>query len=204
MRSGRNVVIENDGPSLAKVDPEVRAHLEAYAERLGLSLDNVLITTRRSEFERWVERQIGASIGGAYVYLPLKQRHAILINLARINHDNPRAVELVVAEELIHMRDHIDGDRRRHAKHGYDRIARRIADLTGATLEEIRTCTLPAKRRPAKYHYACPGCGTRVARRKRGTWSCGRCSPVFDRRFVLQFVGEIAQEAEGSEIARSI
>ena len=204
MRRGRNEVVENNGSSLAKVDPEVRAHLEVYAERLGLSLHNVLIATRRTEFEMWVERRIGANIGGAYVYIPLKQRHAILINLARINYANPRAVELVVAEELIHMRDHIDGDRRRHAKHGYDRIARRVADLTGTTLEEIRTCTLPAKRRQVKYHYACPGCGTRIARRKRGTWSCGRCSPVFDRRFVLQFVGEIAQEAEGSEIAHSI
>jgi hypothetical protein len=101
---------------------------------------------------------------------------------------------LVVAEELIHMRDHIDGDRRRHAKHGYDRIACRVSDLTGASLDEIRSCLLPPVRRPIRYHYACPRCGVVIGRRKRGIWSCGRCSSRFDRNLVLELVRELGTE----------
>jgi predicted SprT family Zn-dependent metalloprotease len=96
----------------------------------------------------------------------------------------------VVAEELIHMRDHLDGDRRRHAHHGHDRIAHRVADLVGVTLDEVRSALLPAARRPFRYLYQCPGCGLAVPRRRRGTWSCRRCSPRFDRRFVLRIVQE--------------
>jgi ribosomal protein L37AE/L43A len=88
------------------------------------------------------------------------------------------------------MRDHLDGDRRRHAKHGYDRIAHRVAALTGATLDEIRAALLPVRRRPPRFLYACPACHGRVARRLRGTWSCGRCSPVFDPRFRLRLVAD--------------
>jgi predicted SprT family Zn-dependent metalloprotease len=99
-------------------------------------------------------------------------------------------VELVVAEELVHMRDRLDGDRRRHAKHGYDRIAHRVAALTGASLDEIRACLLPATRRPLRYLYACPGCNRHVRRRVRGTWSCAACSPTFDPRFTLTLIDE--------------
>jgi ribosomal protein L37AE/L43A len=98
---------------------------------------------------------------------------------------------LVVVEELVHMRDFLDGDRRRHAKHGHDRIAVRVANLTGASLDEIRNCLIPASRRPVRYHYACPACGMTVGRRCRGIWSCGRCSNTFDWRFVLQLVHEV-------------
>jgi ribosomal protein L37AE/L43A len=98
----------------------------------------------------------------------------------------PRSIEVVVAEELIHMRDRLDGDLRRHAKHGYDRIALRVAALTGATLEEIRAATKAPVRRPARFTYVCPACGVMVTRQRQGTWSCGRCAPRFDRRFVLQ------------------
>ena len=44
------------------------------------------------------------------------------------------------------MRDRLDGDLRRHAKHGYDRIAHRVSALTGATLDEIRTSVRAADR----------------------------------------------------------
>jgi hypothetical protein len=93
---------------------------------------------------------------------------------------------VVVAEELLHMRDRLDGDLRRHAKHGYDRIALRVSALTGATLEEIRASLVPPARRPARYLYACSSCGLRVPRQKQGTWSCGRCAPRFDPRFILR------------------
>jgi predicted SprT family Zn-dependent metalloprotease len=201
---GPNVMPEHQGSTLAMVEPEVRGFIEAYADRLALSLDEVWVATSRSEFEHWLGRRVSSSMGGAYVYLSTKRRHAILINLVRLNPANPRAAELVVAEELLHMRDFIDGDRRRHAKHGFDRIAYRVAELTGASLDEIRSSTVSPKRRPIKYFYACPACEREVGRRKRGTWSCSRCSPVFDRRFVLTLVREIEPAVEGSDLALSI
>jgi predicted SprT family Zn-dependent metalloprotease len=172
------------------LDPDVKVHLFHYAGVLGLTLENLLITTDRRDFERWLGRRASSSIGGAYVFLPTKNCHAIIINLDRIDRSQERAVELVIVEELVHMRDYLDGDRRRHAKHGHDRIAVRVAKLTGASLDEIRSCLILPARRPIRYHYACPACGVTVGRRRRGTWSCGRCSNKFDARFVLQLVPE--------------
>lgn len=166
-------------------DDETRAHLETYLRRLGLEDEPFWVTTRRADFERAIGRRAGGGIGGAYVYHPRRRTHLVFINLARIDRSKPRAVEIVVAEELIHMRDWIDGDRRRHAKHGYDRIAHRVAELTGASLDEIRGCLLPRKPRPVRYLYRCPGCARIVERKVKGVWSCARCSPRFDRRFVL-------------------
>jgi hypothetical protein len=172
-----------------KVDhEEARAHLETYIGRLELPTDLLGVTTDRRQFETWIGRRIRSSIGGAYTYDSRSGDHLILINLVRIDLARPRSLEVVVAEELIHMRDRLDGDLRRHAKHGHDRIARRVAQITGASADEIRAATKPVIRRPAKFTYACPGCGVEVPRRKRGTWSCSRCSPRFDPRFVLQLV----------------
>jgi hypothetical protein len=178
-------------------DVEVRTLVLRYVDLLEVPTDRLRVTTRRAEFERWLGRRVGSALGGAYVYLARRQEHAILINLARIDRTRPRAVEIVVAEELIHMRDQLDGDRRRHAKHGYDRIAVRVAELTGASLEDVRSCLLPVRRRPARLLYACPSCGQTVARRRRGTWSCGRCAPRFDRRFVLRLIAETRDEVGG-------
>jgi predicted SprT family Zn-dependent metalloprotease len=166
----------------------VRALVERYVARLELPTDALLITVDKREFEAWLGRRVGSSLGGAYVYLPRRKRHAILINLPRIDLAQSKALEIVVCEELVHMRDWIDGDRRRHAKHGYDRIARRVASLTGATIEEVRSPLLPMQRRPYRYVYGCPGCGRTVRRRRKGRWSCGACSPVFDSRFELRIV----------------
>ena len=71
------------------------------------------------------------------------QHHLILINLARIDHHQPQGIEIVVAEELLHMRHWLDGDRRRHARHGYDRIAVQVADLVSCSLEDVRSALLP-------------------------------------------------------------
>ena len=176
------------GARYERCDPAVRALVETYVGRLSLPTDRLWVTTDRRLYGAWLGRRVPSPYGGAYVYLHREAAHAVLINLERIDVARPRAVELVVAEELIHMRDHLDGDHRRHAKHGYDRIARRVAELTGASLEDIRSTLLPVRRRPVRYIYACPACGVRVPRRRRGTWSCGRCSPVFDPRFQLQVV----------------
>ena len=175
-------------------DPETERLLRRYLVRLALPTDRLRVTTDRRTFERWLGRRVGSAVGGAYAFLPRTGEHPVLINLPRIDRSRPKALEIVVAEELVHMRDRLDGDRRRHAKHGYDRIADRVSALTGATPEEVRSCLLPVRRRPVRYLYACPACGRRVARRVRGTWSCGACSPVFDRRYVLRLEAWIEPE----------
>ena len=164
---------------------ETRALLERYVARLDLPTDRLRVTTVRRDFECWLGRRVRASIGGAYAFASASGEHLILINLPRIDQSRPRSLEVVVAEELLHMRDRLDGDLRRHARHGYDRIAHRVSALTGATLEEIRASLVPPTPRPARYLYGCPSCGVRVPRQKQGTWSCGRCAPRFDPRFVL-------------------
>ena len=171
---------------------DVRVLVEQYLARLRLSSDDLLITVERRQFESWLGRRVSSAIGGAYVFLARRRKHAVLINLPRIDLDQPRALEIVVAEELVHMRDWIDGDRRRHAHHGYDRIAWRVAELTGASIEEVRSPLLPVQRRPYKYVYGCPGCGRTVRRRKKGRWSCGRCAPVYDSRYELRIVKQLS------------
>lgn len=184
-------------PRYVECDPMVVPLIERYVAVLRLPVDALWVTTERATYGRWLGRRIPASYGGAYCFLRRHWVHTVLINLDKIDTCQPRAVELVVAEELVHMRDHLDGDHRGHAKHGHDRIAYRVAQLTGASLEEIRSALIPARRRPYRYVYACPGCGLRVPRRKKGRWSCGRCSPRFDARFMLRIVEHL--EPSGAE-----
>jgi len=169
----------------------VRSLAITYLGRLQLPSDHLLITVDKREFESWLGRRVSSSIGGAYIFLRKRNRHAVLINLPRIDLDQPKALEIVVCEELVHMRDWIDGDRRGHAKHGHDRIAWRVAELTGASIEEVRSPLLPVKRRSFKYVYGCPGCGRTVRRRRKGRWSCGACSPRYDPRYELRIVEEL-------------
>ncbi|MDP9354451.1 MAG: hypothetical protein M3R02_04080 [Chloroflexota bacterium] len=179
-------------------DEETRGLLHHYLNVLSLPTDRLRVTTCRRSFSGWLGRRVSSSLGGAYAYLPRCNEHLVLVNLARIDRSQPRAVEIVVAEELIHMRDRLDGDHRRHARHGYDRIADRVAALTGATLEEIRTCLLPVQRRPFRYLYACPGCGRCTPRRVQGTWSCRWCASRFDPRFVLRLVADLDVDASSN------
>lgn len=174
-------------------DCETTHFVLQYVERLALPTDRLRVTTSRVTFARWLgRRRMPSSLGGAYAYLPGEGDHVVLINLSRIDRTQPKAVEIVVAEELVHMRDRLDGDVRRHAHHGHDRIAHRVAALTGASLDEIRTALLPSARRPVRYVYACPSCTFRVERRVRGRWSCGRCSPRFNARHELRLVEDRA------------
>jgi predicted SprT family Zn-dependent metalloprotease len=178
-------------------DDETLRLLGYYLDRLQLATEALRVTTDRATFQRWLGRRIAAGVGGAYVFLPAPGEHAILINLPRIDRSQPRSLEVVVAEELLHMRDHLDGDFRRHAKHGYDRIARRVAALTGATADEVRGAVKRGERRQPRFEYACPACNMRIFRRVRGTWACGRCSPVFDPRFQLRLIRD-AGSSSGS------
>lgn len=159
-----------------------------YVARLRLPTDDLWITVDRKEFKGWLGRKVSSAIGGAYIYLPRQHKHAVLINLERIDRSKEQSLEIVVAEELIHMRDWIDGDRRGHSHHGYDRIATRVAALTGATLDEVRSPLLPVNRRPYRYVYGCPACGRHVRRRRKGRWSCSRCANRFDPRFELRIM----------------
>ena len=170
------------------VDPETIDLLTRYLQRLRLPTNRLRVTTDRMTFAQWLGRRVRSEVGGAYVYLPGLGDHAVLINLARIDRSRPKALEVVVAEELLHIRDWLDGDHRRHAKHGYDRVTHRVAVLTGASLDEVRACLLPISQRPLRYVYACPACDLRIARRVRGQWSCGRCASSFDPRFRLRLV----------------
>ena len=185
------LVTTADSPTQAVRDGRTRDLLHHYVERLGLVDLPLRATDDRAIFQQWLGRRVGAQIGGAFVYHPRLKTHLILINLKRIDLSKPKSLEIVVAEEVLHMRDWIDGDRRRHAKHGYDRIAFRVAELAGASIEEVRGCLLQAERRPFKYEYGCPRCGAVIRRRVKGTWSCGRCAPKFDRRCVFQLLREI-------------
>ena len=165
---------------------ETRELLERYVALLALPTDRLRVTTERRVFESWLGRRLRSSIGGAYAFSPASGDHLILINLPRIDQSRPRSLEVVIAEELLHMRDRLDGDLRRHAKHGHDRIAQRVSALTGATLDEIRASVRAPSQRPGRYVYACPTCGVQVPRQRQGTWSCGRCAPRFDPKFLLR------------------
>lgn len=157
----------------------------AYGERLRLLDHPLRITTSRRVFGRWLGRRIPSSYGGAFVHLSHARTSAILINLERIDHSQSMALEVVIAEELLHMRDWLDGDHRRHAKHGHDRIAYRVADLTGASLDQIRSALVPVKTREFRYVYVCPNCDRRVYRKRSGRWACRPCYERTGRRFVL-------------------
>jgi predicted SprT family Zn-dependent metalloprotease len=168
-----------------------------YVVKLKLPTDQLWLTTDRKTYGEWLGRHIPSRYGGAYCFLTKDQTHRVLINLERIDRSQARAVEVVVAEELVHMRDHLDGDRRRHSHHGHDRIAIRVAALTGVPIEELRSALLPVSRRPVRYTYECPGCRRQIGRRRKGTWSCGTCSPGFDRRYILKLVSDQAEIGTG-------
>ena len=169
----------------AATPPAVVDLMERYGALFYLLDQPLLITTSRRVFGRWLGRRIPSSYGGAYVFLSQSQEHAILINLERIDHRQPKSLEIVVAEELMHMRDWLDGDRRRHARHGHDRIAVRVAQVTGASMDELRTALVPVQPREYRYIYTCPNCGRSIKRKRTGAWACRPCWEQTGRKFLL-------------------
>ncbi len=186
---------------LVDVSPGVESLAWEYVGRFSLPHERILLTESRKQFEHWLGRRVSGSIGGAYAHLKSSGAHAVLIHAARIDTSQEKALEIVVCEELLHMRDWLAGDRRRHAKHGYDRIAHEVSRQTGASLDEIRSCLIPVRRRDYRYVYQCPGCKREILRKKRGLWSCGRCSPRFSQRFVLVLAREVGAEAQEESLA---
>lgn len=170
-----------------------------YGETFDLLHHPLKITTSRKVFGRWLGRRIPSAYGGAYVYLSHSSIHAILINLERIDHSREKSLEIVVAEELMHMRDWLDGDRRGHAKHGHDRIALRVSHVTGASIDEVRRALVPVKPRQYRYVYACPNCEHQVPRKRRGKWACRLCYNATGRQYVLQLVAHL--DEDGSVIS---
>jgi hypothetical protein len=81
---------------------DVRRHVTNYAALLGIEQESGLVTVSKRQFEQWHGRRVGSSVGGAYVFSKRLDRHLILINLPRLNPASPRAIELFVAEELVH------------------------------------------------------------------------------------------------------
>jgi predicted SprT family Zn-dependent metalloprotease len=171
---------------IEECDPRVVDLVQRYLVTLDLPSDMLAITTSRTVFSRWLQRQVPFRIGGAYSMHPRTKAHRVFVHLERLDLSKPYALEVVVAEELIHMRDHIRGDFRRHSHHGFDRIALEVERVTGFTPAQQRGIFLPRTRRQFRYLYECPRCRTLVPRRRRGTWSCGRCSRRYRKDLVLR------------------
>jgi hypothetical protein len=167
-------------------DERVVELVQIYLERHQLPTENLSVTTSRHVFSRWIGRKVPFRIGGAYSMHPVTKAHRIFVHLYRLDLAKPFALDVVVAEELIHMRDHLRGDFRRHAHHGHDRIAIEVERWTGISPAQQRSIFLPQRRRLFQHLYECPRCRSIVPRRRRGTWSCSRCSPSFSRRLVLR------------------
>lgn len=167
-----------------------------YGDIFDLLEHPLQFTTSRKIFGRWLGRRIPSSYGGAYVYLNHSSTHAILVNLDRIDHTRAKALEIVVAEELMHMRDWLDGDRRRHAKHGHDRIAMRVANVTGASIDDVRNALVPVKPRDYRYVYVCPNCGHQVPRKRRGNWACRPCYNATGRKHPLRLAAHLDEDGQ--------
>ena len=175
----------------ASIPPRVVDLMVHYGDEFGLLEHPLKFTTSRRVFGRWLGRRIPSAYGGAYVYLTHNKTHAILINLERIDHARPKSLEIVVAEELMHMRDWVDGDHRRHAKHGHDRIAHRVAHVTGSTLDDVRSALIPVQPREYRYMYQCPNCGHNVPRKRTGKWACRPCYEATGRRIPLMIAAQV-------------
>jgi hypothetical protein len=120
-------------------------------------------------------------------------RHLIFIEPTLL----PASAEVTVAHELIHLRDRVQGQPRRHHCHGNDAIALDEALITGRDPEALRVqlreeterreAALRAAR-PYRYLYLCPNCGKeyyRVRKYARPT-SCGKCDSRFNPNFELR------------------
>ena len=189
---------------------DVAGWLEHYWRKLRLperELSHLAITQERREFTQWTGKRLNSMALGCYCYLPAAQRRSLLPgdgklashrHLIFIEPDmQPRALEVTVAHELIHLADRVNGTPRRHRHHGYDSITADEAAVTGYSLEELRrllneeSLRLDAQRRarrPIRYLYQCPGCGKEYPRTRRYSQavSCSSCDKHYNPRFLLR------------------
>jgi len=180
-------------------DQRVVDLVNVYVRKLGLPDANLSITTNRSVFSGWIGRTIPFRVGGAYSMHPETGEHRVFVHLERLDLAKPWAIEVVVAEELIHMRDHSRGDFRRHSHHGYDRIAAEVERVTGFTPEQQRDIFGPRNVRKFRHFFQCPNCRMVIVRRRRGTWVCRECRDRFRRQYLLVEVPASAVPPEARE-----
>lgn len=109
----------------------------------------------------------------------------------------PISIEVTVAHELIHLRDRVSGNPRKHRCHGFDAIFRDEAAVTArdpeflrAQLREetIRREAAVRLERPYRYMYVCPVCRREYPRVRRYARpvSCGRCDRHYNMAFLLE------------------
>lgn len=191
--------------------------LDYYWSKLQLQdseLSHLAITQERREFTRWTGKRLNSMALGCYCYLPApaaprrtlfshvaaemkstlpSHRHLIFIEPGM----QPRALEVTVAHELIHLADRVNGTPRRHRHHGYDSIAADEAAVTGYSLEELRRLLHEESQhreaqcralRPIRYLYECPGCGKEYPRTRRYSQavSCSTCDKSYNPRYRLR------------------
>lgn len=207
-------------------DPAVQRWLAHYWQKLRLparELGLLALTQDRQEFARWTGKRLNSMALGCYCYLSAPPRPLFPTRRARslpaeplpgLEQDalsqqpghrhlifiepglQPRALEVTVAHELIHLADRVNGTPRRHRHHGYDAIAADEAAITGYDPEELR-CLLHEEsarretqrraRRPLRYLYLCPQCGKQYPRARRYSHpvSCSQCDKIYNPRFRL-------------------
>lgn len=96
--------------------------------------------------------------------------------------DRPHELRGTMLHEMLHL----------HLRRGHDAEFRREARRLGAPL----WAEGPARRRPYKYVYRCPHCLLEVLRRRKGSWSCGRCSGGrYNPAYRLQIIRYLGNEA---------
>lgn len=198
-----------DDPIIHGDQPTLQHWLTHYWQKLALpahELALLAMTQDRQEYSRWTGKRLHSMILGCYCYMPpgtakgrgesvqqaSPHRHLIFIEPAM----QPKAIEVTVAHELIHLSDRVHGTPRRHHHHGYDAIAADEAAVTGYSLEELRSLLheestrreqVRRQHRPIRYLYACPHCGKTYPRTRRYSQSvsCSSCDKSYNPRFRL-------------------
>ena len=207
-------------------DPTVQRWLAHYWQKLRLparELSLLALTQDRQEFTRWTGKRLNSMALGCYCYLSAPPRKLFSARLAhplpteplpglehsvpqqQLGHRHlifiepglqPRALEVTVAHELIHLADRVNGTPRRHHHHGYDSIAADEAAITGYDLEDLR-CLLHEEsarretqrraRRPLRYLYLCPHCDKQYPRVRRYSHpvSCSQCDKTYNPLYQL-------------------
>ncbi len=201
--------------------PAAQRWLAHYWQKLRLpahELCRLALTQDRQEFMRWTGKRLNNMALGCYCYLaapPQATRKSFTTRLARplpgLEHSlqprvpghrhlifiepdlQPRALEVTVAHELIHLADRVNGTPRRHRHHGYDAIAADEAAITGYDPDELRrllheeSARRETQRRPLRYLYLCPHCGKQYPRIRRYSHpvSCSQCDKIYNPRYRL-------------------
>ncbi len=103
-----------------------------------------------------------------------------LIRLAwRYHQERPEQLRATLLHEMLHL----------HLRRGHDAVFKAAAARLGVPLHAPGV----PEREPYRYVYACPACGRRILRRRRGTWSCGACSGGrYDARFQLRLLTRLS------------